>query len=106
MTAGSPRRLAKVSSSCPGLSTEPSGISTTTRTYAMMTASLDELPGAEEPGAPGTAVAVVRDQLAAAARRACGSRQDLGVGGLQSGVRLGDSEVPERPGLQRLLLGA
>src|SRR5580698_7140876 len=36
--------------------------------------ALDELLGAEVPGEPGTSVALVRDQFAAATRRACCGR--------------------------------
>src|SRR5213080_972886 len=102
---GSPSRLAMVRSSYVGFLTAPSTWSTTTRTSDIRRSS-DELLGSEELGQRlGARTVLVLDDLAGGARRAGRGVDDLGPRGARADLTRVDTQVAQRPGLERLLLG-
>src|SRR6478735_1823546 len=101
---GSPRRLAIARSSYVGLRTAPSTLSMRTRTSDMGRRSSDELLRGEElDQRRGARAVLVLDDLAGGARRAGGGLVDRGPRGVEADLAGVDTDVAERPGLERHL---
>src|SRR3954453_648116 len=99
---GSPSRRAIVRSSYVGFLTAPSTWSMTTRTSDISRSS-DELLGSEELGQRrGARTVLVLGDLAGGARGAGRGLHDLGPRGTRPDLGRVDTQVAQRPGLERL----